>query len=104
MVKKNYYRRKKESLKNKLLENVASRITMDQVQLSTIISSLETTINNVVALFVKLCDTSNFTLEIKNKLTKVDSDLKTSVIQLALDPSTSSTHFVKVRYLSDLQA
>ena len=88
---------------NNILENVASRITIDQVELSTIISSMDTTVNNVVALLVNLCDTSNFTLEIKNKLNKVDSDLKTSASQLAVDPTTSLAHFVKPRYLTDLQ-
>ena len=42
---------------NKVLENIAQNITIDQVELSTLICSLE----NVVSLFVKLIDFTNFT-------------------------------------------
>ena len=52
---------------------------MYQVDLSTILSSLETSVNNVTLLFRKLCDTSIFTQEIKDKLSKIDEDLKASL-------------------------
>lgn len=83
---------------------MAQKIAIDQVELSTILSTFEISVNNVVSLFVKLSDTSNLTKEIKNKLSQIDTDLKASAHRLSLDPSTSPTHFVKIRYLTDLQA
>ena len=70
--------RVEKKFENKVLQNVASKIAIDQVELSTVIISLENTINNLIALFVKLNDTSNFIVEVKSKLNKIDSDLKTS--------------------------
>lgn len=61
-----------------MLENVVQKITIDQVELSTLISALEIVVNNVVSLFVKLIDSTNFTKEIKEKLAKIDMDLKDS--------------------------
>ena len=57
---------------NKVLEQVAQKIAINQVELSTILSSLETCENNVTSLFKKLYDTSIFTQEIKDKLSKID--------------------------------
>ena len=87
---------------NKVLELVAQKISINQVELSTILVTLETYVNNVVSLFAKLSDTSNFTKEIKDKLAKIDEDMKASAHQLSLDPSCSSTHFTRIRYLSNL--
>ena len=39
---------------NKVLENVVRKIAIDQVELSTITTSLEIIVNNGVSLFVKL--------------------------------------------------
>ena len=57
---------------------MAQKIIIDQVELSTILVNFENSINNVVFLFVKLSDTENFTKEIKDKLYKIDIDLKVS--------------------------
>ena len=58
---------------------------------------------SVSLLFGKLCDISNFTKEIKEKLSKIDKDLKVSTQQLQLDLSSSSTHFNKIIFLIDMQ-
>lgn len=86
------------------MENAAKKIAIDQVELSTLIGTLEGVVNNDVSLLKKLCDTSIFTKEIKYKLAKIDEDLKNNASELALDPSSISSHFVKVRFLTDSQA
>ena len=73
------------------------------MELSTILVNFESIVNSVVSLFLKLSDTTNFTKEIKDKLLKIYTDLNTSENQLSLDPSTISTHLIKIRYLTDLQ-
>lgn len=70
--------RAERNFENKVLEQVAQKIAIEQVELSTILSTLETYVNNVVSLFVKLSDTSIFTREIKDKLSKIDEDMKAS--------------------------
>lgn len=84
------------------MEKVACRIAIDQVELSTILHTFEIFVNNVIALFINLTDTSNFTKEIKEKLSKIDIDMKTSAHQLSLDPSYNSTHFTKIKYQTNL--
>ena len=58
---------------------------------------------NASVLFGKLCDVPNFTKEIKDKLSKIDEDLKASAQQLQLDPSSILTHFKKIRFLTSKQ-
>lgn len=65
--------------------------------------NLEASCTNVSSLFGKLCDVSKPTKEIKDKLSKIDEDLKASAQQLQLDPSSSFAHFQKIRFLSDMQ-
>ena len=65
-----------------MLEHIAQQIAIYQVELSTILGSLETSCTNVSSLFGKLCDVSNFTKEIMEKLSKIDEDLKVSVQKL----------------------
>lgn len=79
--------RVEKKFENKILELIAQKISIHQVELSTILGSLETSCNNVSLLFDKLCDISIFTKEIKDKLLKIDEDLKASAQQLQLDPS-----------------
>ena len=73
----------------KFAKNVLELISIHQVELSTILGSLETSCNNVTSLFGKICDISIFTKEIKEKLSKIDEDLKESAYQLQLDPSST---------------
>ena len=89
---------------NKVLQHIAQQIAIHEVELSTILGLLETSYTNVSLLFGKLCDVPNFTREIKEKLSKIDIDLKASAQQLQLDPSLSSAHFKKIRVLLDMQA
>ena len=71
--------------------------------MSTILNSLETSANNVTSLFNKLCYATIFTQEIKDKISKIDEDLKASAHQLSLDPRYSSTHYTKIRFLTNMQ-
>ena len=48
------------------MENVAKKIVIDQVELSTLIATLEGVVNNVVSLIIIFFGTSNFTTEIKD--------------------------------------
>ena len=70
--------RAENKFENKVLELASKKITIHQVDLSTILGSLETSCNNVTSLLGKLYDTSIFTKEIKDKLSKIDEDLKAS--------------------------
>ena len=45
-----------------------------------------------------------FTKDIKDKLSKIDEDLKASAQKLQLDPSYSSTHYTKIIFLTNMQA
>ena len=81
-----------------MLEHIAIK----QVELSTILADIENSFTNVASLFAKLCDVIEFIKEIKEKLNKIDKDIKTSAQRLQLDPSSSSTHHIKVRYLEDI--
>ena len=55
-------------------------------------------------MFVKLSETYFFTNEIKDKLSKIDEDMKASAHHLSLNPSHSSAHFTKIIYIKNLQA
>ena len=94
--------RAEKKFENKVLELVAQKISIHKVELSTILSSLETSCNNVTSLFSKLCDISIFTKEIKEKLSKIDEDLKASAHQLQLDPSYSSSYYTKIIFFIDI--
>lgn len=67
------------------------------------LSNLESSYTNVISLFIKLCDVTKYTKAIKGKLDKNDEDLKASAQKLQLDPSSSSTHHMKIKFLSDIQ-
>ena len=88
---------------NKVLEHVAQKISIQQVELSKILTNLETSHTNVTSLFVKLCDVTKYTKEIKRKLNKIDEDLMANAKKLQLDPSSSSAHQIKIIFLSDMQ-
>lgn len=95
--------RVEKKFENKFLELIAQKISIYQVDLATILGSLETSCNNITSLFGKIHDTSNCTKEIKGKISKIDEDLKASAQQLQLDPSYNSTHYTKIRFLTDMQ-
>ena len=67
-----------KKFENKVLEHISQQIAIYQVELSTFLGSMETTCTNVSSLFGKLCDVSNFTKELKDKLSKIGEDLKAS--------------------------
>ena len=83
------------------MEQIAQKIAIHQLELSISLSSLETTYNNLSTLFGKLCDVSIFTKDIKEKLAKIDEDMKASAHQLQLDLSSSFAHFSKIRFLTN---
>ena len=88
---------------SKVLEHISQQITIYQVELSTILVNLEASCSNVSSLFAKLCDVPEYRKEVKDKLSKIDIDLKPSAQQLQLDPSSSSTHFKKIIFFSNMQ-
>ena len=45
-----------------------------------------------------------FSEEVKKKLNKIDNDMQASASSLQADPSTSSSHHKKMKYLATLQA
>lgn len=81
--------------------NIARHIAIKQVDLTTILVNLENSFNNVTSLFAKLCDVTEYTKEIKEKLNKIDEDMKVSAQKLQLDPSSSSSHHLKINFLSE---
>ena len=66
----------KKKFENKVLEHIDQQIVIHQVEISKILVNLETSYSNVTSLFWKLCDVSEFKKEIKDKLSKIDEDLK----------------------------
>ena len=72
--------------------------------MSIILESLENSFTNVTSIFAKLCDVFGFTKEVKEKLNKIDMDIQTSAQRLQLDPSSSSSHHIKVKFLANIQA
>ena len=74
---------------NKVIEHIAQHISIHKVELSSILATLENYFTNVTSLFAKLCDVTKFTKEIKEKLNKIDEDMKASAPKLQLDPSSS---------------
>lgn len=79
---------------NKVLEKISKKIAINQVELTNLITVLERILAKIVKLFGKLSDVPNLTQDVKNKLQKIGEDFKGSVAQLALNPSTSSSHLV----------
>ena len=65
--------------------------------------NIENSFNNVTSLFAKLCDVTEYTKDIKEKLNKIDEDLKVSAQSLKLDPSSSSSHYLRIKILSGKQ-
>ena len=59
----------------KVLEHIAQQIAIKQVELATFLGNFENTFKDTASLFVKLCDVSGFTKEIKDKLNKIDNDM-----------------------------
>ena len=66
--------------------------------------NFENSFKNAASLFAKLCDVPCFTKEIKEKLNKIDNDMQSSASSLQIDPSSSSSHHSKMKYLATLQA
>ena len=60
--------RAEKKFENKVLELIAQQIAIHQVELSTILGSMETSCNNVPLLFKKLYNISTFTNAIIDKL------------------------------------
>ena len=72
--------------------------------MSSILSNIDSSYSNVTLIFAKLYNVAKFTKEIKGKLNKIDEDLKASGQKLQLEPSSSSAHHMKIRFLSDMQS
>ena len=86
---------------NKVLKHIAQHIAIKQIELSTILNNFENSFNNVTSLFGKLCDVTEYTKEIKENLNKIDEDMKVSAQKLKLDHSASSSHHLRIRFLSE---
>ena len=89
---------------NKVLEHIAQHIAIKQVELTTILMNIENSFTNVTSLFAKLCDVTEYTKDVREKLNKIDEDLKAISQQLKLDPSSSSSHHLKIKFLLEKQA
>lgn len=63
---------------NKVLELIAQQISIHQVEISTILGSLENSCISISLLFGKLFNISNIKNEIKENFSKIDEDLKES--------------------------
>ena len=85
-----------------MLEHIAQQIAINQVELPSILTNIESSYSNVISLFAKLCDVTKLTKEIKGNLNKIDEDLKVSAQKLQLELSSSSAHHMKIRFLSDM--
>lgn len=92
-----------EKFENKVIEHIAQHIALNQDELFNKVTTVENSLSKVTVVFVKLCDIDQFTKEIKDKINKIEIDIKDSVQKLMLDPSTSSTHHMQLQSLSDMQ-
>ena len=84
---------------NKVLEHIAQHIAIKQVELTSILANIENSFNNVTSLFAKFCDVTEYTKDIREKLNKIDEDLKVSAQKLKLDPNSSSSHHLRIKFL-----
>ena len=64
---------------NKVLEHIAQHIAINQAKLSSVLTEIESSYSNIASLFAKLCNVAEFTKEVKDKINKIDEDLKDSV-------------------------
>ena len=87
---------------DKVLEHIAQKIAIKQVELSRFFRNFEYSFTNTTSLFAKLCDVSRFTKKIKVKINKIDTNMQSSASKIKMDPSSSSSHHSKIRYLVDL--
>ena len=88
---------------SKVLEHIAQQIAIKQVELSTFLGNFENSFINTTSLFEKLCDVSGLTKDIKVKLNKIDMDMQSSASKMYANPSSSSSHHTRIRYLADIQ-
>ena len=96
--------RAEKKFDNKVLEHIAQHIAIKQVELTSVLGNIENSFNNVTSLFGKLCDVTEYTKDIKEKLNKIDEDLKVSAQSLKFNPSSSSSHYLKIKFFSEKQA
>lgn len=94
----------KRKFDNKVLEHISQHIAIKQVELTLILSDIQNSFNNVTSRYAKLCDVTEYTKEVRVKLHKIDEDLKVSAEKLKLDPSSSSSHHLRIKFLSEKQA
>jgi phosphopantetheinyl transferase (holo-ACP synthase) len=86
---------------NKVLEHIAQHIAIKQVELTSVLTDIQNSFNNVTSLFTKLCNVPEYTKEIQGKLHQIDEDLKVSADKLKLEPSSSSAHYLRIKFLSE---
>ena len=93
----------KKKFDDKVIEHIAQKIAIKQVELSTFLGSFENSFNNVASLFAKLCDVSGYTKEVKDKLNKIDIDMQSSASKLKVESSSTTSHHTKIRYFAEVQ-
>ena len=96
--------KEKNKFDNKVHEHIAQQIAIQQVELSSILTNLETSYTNITSLFAKLCDVIEYTKETMRNFSKIDEYLIASANKLQLDPNSSFAHHMKITFLSDMQA
>lgn len=71
----------------KVNEKISSGIALEQVELAKTIDKAKIVLENIFSLYRKLCDFSNFTQEINQRIMILERNLKISSMQLARDPA-----------------
>lgn len=93
----------KKKFDNKVLEHIAQQISINQAKLFAALTSIESSYSSISSFFVRICNVTKFSKEIKDRMNKIDEDLKASAQNLQHEPSSSSAHHMAIRLLSGKQ-
>ena len=79
-----------KKIHTKVNQKLANDIILKQVDLANTLDRVKVVLGNIFSLYTKLCDFSNFTQEINQKILSLEKNLK---IELPTNPAHSEKHF-----------
>ena len=80
------------------MEKVVAKIAVRQVELSKLVTNLEQVSNNVHIMFIKQCDSTTYTKDIRERMDQLEAYLQYSTNALTIDASYSVVHLSKVNF------
>ena len=82
-----------KKFQGKVNQKIANDIILGEVDLAKKLDRVKVVLGNIFSLYTKLCDFSNFTQEINQKILSLERNLKISSMQLPTNPTQSEKHF-----------